>query len=113
MMGVHENHWKDCAKYTAIQKPSLDSVAQYYWSKAQDSVFKCITSILNAYFWLGVTGMLSKHLANIIDDLVAVSVAEVLSKMIFLHIARLCREILPMLKIRVTFGCKNDSIPSL
>lgn len=58
--------------------------------------------------------MLSKHLANITDGfLVPVSVAEVLSKMIFLHIVRFCREILPMLKIKVTFGCKNGSIPSL
>lgn len=58
--------------------------------------------------------MLSKQLANITDGFfVAVTVAEVLSKMIFLHIVRFYRDILPMLKIKVTFGCKNGSIPSL
>lgn len=77
-------------------------------------IFKCFTQISNTYFWPGITGMLSKHFVNRTDGLlVAVSVAEVFSKMIFLHIVRLCREIVPTLKIKVSFGCKNGSIPSL
>lgn len=114
MLSVQESHWMDCVNYTAFWKSSLESVAQYYWTKAQDSVFFNVSHKFQMHIsaWESQECYQSTWLISLMACWWLYQWQRCLAKWSF-YTLKDCREILPMLKINVTFGSKNGSIPSL